>query len=411
MSRFRFGAVLAAVVCGLLPSGQSVAEFIIVDIVPEAFTGCTIYHDADKSPIRGGTLVVEGMSVAAIGLDGDVMVPKGAKITPCNGAAILPGFQNSHVHFIEPHWAGAMTDPKTLRQLLVHSYVRYGFVSLVDTGSDPVIARELKPLVDVTIRTAGAPFVPTNGTPFYIEDFKFPELANAEQARAAVGTALDQRADAVKLMTVSLTRDNSLPAMSLEVVKAAAETAHARGKPVLAHPSNRKGVELAIEGGVDVLLHTAPIGGPWGEALVQRMVKANMALTPTLALWDYEAAKTNDTEMAEHFREVSAQQLHAFVKAGGCVLFGTDAGYMTQYDPTPEYLAMQAAGLSFQQILASLTTAPAEVFEKDRAKGTLAVGQEATFVMVEGDPAEDLAKLAQVRRVYRAGYEIYPRQP
>src|SRR5690606_7456138 len=108
---------------------------------------------------------------------------------------------------------------------------------------------------------------------------------------------------------------------------------------------------------------------------------------------------------------VSAQQVSAFAKAGGRVLFGTDVGYMTQYDPTPEYVAMQTAGLTFPQILASLTTAPAEVFEKDRAKGTLAVGQSATFVMVNGDPAEDIRRLAQVRRVYREGFAYYRRQP
>ena len=33
----------------------------------------------------------------------------------------------------------------------------------------------------------GAPFVPPNGTPFYVEGFRFPELVSAEQARAAVG--------------------------------------------------------------------------------------------------------------------------------------------------------------------------------------------------------------------------------
>lgn len=403
------GAVLLAVACGLMPGGRASA---IAAVMPEAFTGCTIYHDADQPPIRGGTMVVDGNKVAALGPDAEVQVPEGATLIPCNGAAILPGFQNSHVHFTEPHWAdAARADQEALDQHLVLSYVRYGFVSLVDTGSDPVNTEAIMYRTPLPIRTTGAPFVPTNGTPFYVVGFKFPELTNAEQARAAVNAALDGGRDAIKLMTVPLTRDNPLPEIPLDVVKAATEAAHAHGKLAMAHPTNRRGVELAADGGVDVLLHTAPIGGPWDEALVKRMVAANMSLTPTLALWDYEAAKTNDPGMAEHFRKVSAQQVSAFAKAGGRVLFGTDVGYMTQYDPTPEYVAMQAAGLAFPQILASLTTAPAEVFEKDRAKGTLAVGQSATFVMVNGDPAEDIRRLAQVRRVYREGFAYYRRQP
>ena len=35
---------------------------------------------------------------------------------------------------------------------------------------------------------------------------------------------------------------------------------------------------------------------------------------------------------------------------------------MTIYDPTPEYVLMAKAGMTFPQILASLTTAPAERF-------------------------------------------------
>lgn len=405
----RFGAALTVALIGVLPGGQSAAE---TRVVPIAFTGCTIYQDPDLPPIKNGTLIYTASVIDAFGPGDKVKVPAGAERIPCNGAAILPGFRNSHVHFTEPHWQNVLEmEMEKRQQQFEQSYLRYGFVWLLDTGSDPANTRLWNRLVDVTIRTAGAPFVPPNGTPFYVEGFRFPELVSAEQARAAVGAALDGGADAVKLMTVSLTRDNPLPEMPLDVVRAATEAAHARGKLALAHPTNRKGVELAIEGGVDVLLHTAPIGGPWDEALVQRMVAANMSLTPTLALWDYEAAKTNDTEMAKHFRKVSAQQVAAFAKAGGRMLFGTDAGYMTQYDPTPEYLAMQAAGLTFPQILASLTTASAEVFEKDRAKGTLTVGGDMTLVMVEGDPAEDIRRLAQVRHTFIHGKEVYPRQP
>jgi hypothetical protein len=55
-------------------------------------------------------------------------------------------------------------------------------------------------------------------------------------------------------------------------------------------------------------------------------------------------------------------QLRAFADAGGQVLFGTDVGYMTEYDPADEYVFMQQAGLSYARVLAALTTAPAERF-------------------------------------------------
>ena len=46
-------------------------------------------------------------------------------------------------------------------------------------------------------------------------------------------------------------------------------------------------------------------------------------------------------------------QLRAFADAGGQVLFGTDVGYVSDYDPTDEYVFMRDAGLSYPRILAS----------------------------------------------------------
>ena len=41
-------------------------------------------------------------------------------------------------------------------------------------------------------------------------------------------------------------------------------------------------------------------------------------------------------------------QLREFTALGGQVLFGTDVGYMTDYDPSDEYAYMQRAGLSIR---------------------------------------------------------------
>ena len=81
---------------------------------------------------------------------------------------------------------------------------------------------------------------------------------------------------------------------------------------------------------------------------------------------------------------------------GGQILFGTDVGYMTEYDPTDEYVFMQEAGLSYPRILASLTTAPAARFGAVRS-GRLAPGFDADVVVVDGDPAADIRVLAKGR--------------
>ena len=102
-------------------------------------------------------------------------------------------------------------------------------------------------------------------------------------------------------------------------------------------------------------------------------------------------------------------QLRAFADAGGQVLFGTDVGYMTDFDPTDEYVYMQQAGLSFRQILAALTTAPAERFGLAAQTGRLVRGLGADIVVADGDPERDIRNLAKVRYTFRRGRMIYQR--
>jgi imidazolonepropionase-like amidohydrolase len=184
--------------------------------------------------------------------------------------------------------------------------------------------------------------------------------------------------------------------MPLEVVEAAAGETHSRGKPVFAHPSLTSGIELALEGGVDILGHSVEDPENFDDALVRRLVEARVSLVPTLELF---APSGNIDAIVE--------ALGRFSRAGGRVLFGTDVGFRPDYNPTEEYELMKRAGLSFDEILASLTTAPAERFGQTDRKGTIEPGKEADLVVFEGDPRADIRSLARVRYTIRAGRVIF----
>jgi len=104
-------------------------------------------------------------------------------------------------------------------------------------------------------------------------------------------------------------------------------------------------------------------------------------------------------------------QLRAFADAGGKVIFGTDVGYMTDYDPTDDYVLLQRAGLGFAAILTTLTTAPAKRFHAGSGAGTIAAGSPADLVVLDGDPAAEIRSLARVRYTIRSGQIIYERAP
>jgi imidazolonepropionase-like amidohydrolase len=82
---------------------------------------------------------------------------------------------------------------------------------------------------------------------------------------------------------------------------------------------------------------------------------------------------------------------------------------MTDYDPTDEYVLLGRAGLSFQQILAALTTEPASRFGRSAHSGRVVAGMDAELVVLDGDPDRDIAALARVRYVLQQGRIIYSR--
>jgi len=80
---------------------------------------------------------------------------------------------------------------------------------------------------------------------------------------------------------------------------------------------------------------------------------------------------------------------------------------MTEYHPAREYVLMGDAGMTFAQILASLTTAPAERFAASRKTGRIAPGFDADLTVLRGDPANDVRLLAAVQYTLRDGKTIY----
>ena len=195
----------------------------------------------------------------------------------------------------------------------------------------------------------------------------------------------------------------------MAVAKAAVEEAHRHHMPVFAHPQNVDGVTVAIESGVDVLAHTVPQSPPWTPEFVSRLRRANMALIPTLTLFDFEARKDNGSDQErESFIARMVAELGAYSQAGGDILFGTDIGYTDHYNTALEFTLMSQAGMTFQQILASLTTNPAREFGYSSRSGRIAKGMDADLVVLDGDPWKDVTAFSRVRRVVQGGRLLYP---
>ena len=385
-----------------------------------AIVGARIYTSATEAPIADGVVVMTGTTISAVGRRDQVRVPDQATVLDGKGLTVTAGFWNAHVHFIDPAFQSAASRPAAeLTERVRAMLTRWGVVNAVDTGSREEHTLALRRRIESgeipgpRIMIMGGGFVPVGGSPFYVLPARLPELANPERATALVEQLLGNPGiDGVKLFTGSWATRDRIVVMPTDVVRAAVEAAHRRGKPVFAHPSNSAGALAALEGGVDVLAHTFPAGPAWDRALPRRMTETGMALVPTLKLWPWELGRLGVPAVAIERTQANAEaQLRAFVDAGGQILFGTDVGYMTDYDPTDEYVLLQRAGLGFPAILTTLTTAPAKRFHAGNGAGTIAGGSPADLVVLDGDPAAEIRSLARVRYTIRSGQIIYERAP
>jgi imidazolonepropionase-like amidohydrolase len=392
---------------------------------PLVLTGATVYSSPDAAPITNAVVVVRGTTIAEFGAVGAVKLPPDARTIDCSGLTVTAGFQNSHVHFLEEKWLQPKQLPSSrLAQHLGEMLTSYGFTTVVDTASDLATTTTIRTRIESgevpgpRILTAGPPLFPPEGIPFYYRPFPLDVLRHFHQpatpaaAMEAIRANLAGGADLTKLYTGSLMPGFDVKPMSDDIARAAVEETHRHGKLVFAHPSNLQGIRIAVASGADVLVHTTAGSGPWPSDLIADINRHRVSVTPTLTLWGYEMRKARvDAEAAARFTGDGVGQLEAFVKSGGDVLFGTDVGYMSEYDPTEEYVLMARAGMSPAQILTALTVAPATRLGEQRTRGRVAPGMQADLTVLDGDPTQDVRNFARVRHTIREGRIIYPLTP
>lgn len=244
-------------------------------------------------------------------------------------------------------------------------------------------------------------------------NIQLPELTSVDVATKIVSQNIAAGLDGIKIFAGSpMGPGRAEKMMPVEIAKAVINAAHKKGKLVFAHPSVNDGILVSLESGIDILAHTTPDGGlPWDSQMIQQMVKKNLYLIPTLKLWKWSLVNNNQSpQQIEDFVSIAIGQVKDFNEAGGNLLFGTDIGFMDDFDPTDEYIYLQKAGLNFRQILGMLTTTPSGKYGFSKQYGRLAVGMTADMVIFKGNPEQDIRTLSDVKYTVRKGEMIYTKK-
>jgi imidazolonepropionase-like amidohydrolase len=324
----------------------------------------------------------------------------------CGGRAATAGLWNSHVHFMGP---AIETDaPGEIQAMLL----QYGFTSVLDTGSDLAATIDLSKAIDrgdmagPRIYMANGSFVYTDGTPAYLPGIRLPEIDDPSQADALVAEVMHSGAQGIKVFAGSYMSPTETLHLPPEILRAVTDATHERGGFVVSHPNDQIGLINSVENGVDVLAHTTPRAKPLDDSFIALMKANNVALIPTLKLWSYELRRGEVPEKVVQIVQGNAvTQLADYYAADGEILFGTDTGYMRDFDTKDEFLLMATAGMDFDGILASLTTNPAKRFANE--PGRLEVGATADIVVYANDPSIDAAAFSQVQYTIIAGKLVF----
>ncbi len=260
-----------------------------------------------------------------------------------------------------------------------------------------------------TIYTAGSGLFPPNGIPYYLGNLpaavrkQIPQPATPLEAANAVRANIAAGADVTKLFTGSLIARGTVLPMPDSVARAAVEAAHAAHQLVFAHPSNLIGTMVAVNSGVDILAHAPSAPQGVDSTVIRAILAHHMAMIPTLKM--FATTVTTDTAWLNPIYAV-VRQYHAM---GGEFLFGTDVGYMTDYSTEGEFSALATSGLDWRDMLRMLTTAPVARFGLSASQGTVEVGKDADLVVLDADPAMNVAAFSKVRVTIRKGEIIYQR--
>lgn len=383
------------------------------------------------------SLTLNGEIVTAIGGD---TAPAGAEIVDAQGATLMPGFIDSHVH----------TSVESLREAL-----KFGVTTELEmqgywTPQQRTEVNNDDTLADV--RSALIALMAKGGHPSELmkdlgehdpaagesKGWVMPSVSTPDEARAHVNAFVQQGADYIKVMieegTVMGRPD--LPQMNPQTIRAGVEEAHALGKRVIAHAITLDATRQALEAGVDGLAHLF-IDRKADAQIIAALADADVFVTPCLVIssslmGNAATALADDPRVNSRLPQIWLDTLRgrfntypegnfqhvldsvaALHSAGVDILAGTDAsvpvashgGVAHGASLHHELQYLVQAGLTPSDALAAATSVPARRFNLiDR--GRIAPGLRADLLLIDGDPTTSINDTLDTRAIWRRGTRL-----
>lgn len=193
---------------------------------------------------------------------------------------------------------------------------------------------------------------------------------------------------------------------SLEEMKAIVDEARLLDLKVAVHAHGPRGIQSALEAGVDSIEHASMITDE-GIALA---IEQGTYLSMDIYVSDYilsegEAAGILEENLAKERQvgRVQRERFQAAVRAGANMAFGSDAGVYPHGTNARQFPKMVEWGMSPMQAIQAATIGNADLFGLKDEIGSVTVGKAADLIAVEGDPLADISELQDVDFVMKGG--------
>lgn len=383
----------------------------------------------------GKYVIVEDGKIAKI--TSDKAAIDGLKVVDLNGKYLIPGLINLHVHL---PGSGMPKDTKkqnkkTVRMLMNHALTKYIVYRMcanyakVELMSGVTTIRTVGGLddIDSRIRDNGAkgklkaPRVLASNMAVSVKDGHMAgllayEAKDPEDGRRYVREIAKTNPDLIKLMITGGVLDAKKEGepgvlrMSPEIVKACCDEAHKLGFKVAAHVESPLGVTVALEGGVDTIEHGANVGEHEIELFKQNGSAHVLTISPTIPLCMFDLSvsggtplhKVNGKVVFEGMLDCAKKCLENDIPVG----LGTDPAcpFVTHYDMWRELRYFQKyLGVSNEFAIHTATEVNAKIAGIDDETGTIEEGKSADFMVVDGNPLENLEALRNPKAVALRG--------
>jgi imidazolonepropionase-like amidohydrolase len=336
-------------------------------------------------------------------------------------------------------------------------YLRSGITGVVDVGG-PFWNFEVRKTANATakaprVAVAGPLISSVSREKLDLGDPPIVKIDTPEQARDFVRKLAEQKPDLVKIWYIV---DKDHPVENFRpIVRATIEESHAHKIRVAVHATELETARAAVEEGADVLVHSV-IDKPVDDAFVKLLKDRHTILCPTLVVFErygrtfshqltltpeekawgnpeviasldvtkipqdklpqrIKDALAKPDEALSHIKktyEAALPNLKKLEDAGVTIAAGTDAGNIgTIHGPAlfREFQLMKEAGLTPMQILQCATANAAKLFggETGAHVGQVAPGYLADLVILNSNPADDIAHASDINSVIKNGV-VYP---